>query len=110
MSGGGRGLPVPKRWGQKDPDWLSFLNYYREHVKEAIRISKAIAEETDSALFHTILSNTLSHIAYLWSEWVFMTSEQKLPYVTDPEYKAKLEKQIEEARKVAEQIGKVNVK
>ncbi|MEM0121733.1 MAG: LAGLIDADG family homing endonuclease [Thermoprotei archaeon] len=43
-------------------------------------------------------------------ECTLMTSEQKLPYVTDPEYKAKLEKQIEEARKVAEQIGKVNVK
>jgi len=31
-----------------------------------------------------------------------MTSEQKLPYVTDPEYKKKLQKIIEESKAIAE--------
>lgn len=101
-----RALPVPKRWGQQDPDWLSFLNYYKAHVKQAVETAKKIADETDPNLFYTILNNTLSHIAYMWQEWALMTSEQKLPYVTDQEYRAKLEKQIDEAKKLAQQIGK----
>jgi len=98
-----KALGVPKRWGQRDDDWLSFLNYYKAHIKEAVETAKQIASETDENLFHTILNNTLSHIAYLWSEWCLMTSEQKLPYAVNQEYRAKLEKQIEEARKFVEQ-------
>ena len=97
-------LSIPKRWGQKDKDWLSFLNYYKAHVKEAIQIAKEIAEETDSNLFHTILNNTLSHLAYLWQEWTLMTSEQKLPYITDPEYKQRLENITQKSKEMAEKI------
>ena len=93
---------TPKKWGQKDPDWLSFLNFYKAHVKQAIEIAKEIADETDNTLFNVILRNTLSPLAYVYEEWQVMTSEQKLPYVTDPEYKKKLQKIIEESKAIAE--------
>jgi len=91
----------PKKWGQSDPDWLSFLNFYKAHVKQAIEISREIAGENNS-LFNIILHNTLSPLAYVYEEWKLMTSEQKLPYVTDPEYRKKLQKIIEESKAIAE--------
>ena len=92
---------IPKKWGQNDPDWLSFLNFYKAHVKQAIEIAKEIANG-DEHLFGIVLRNTLSPLAYVYEEWNLMTSEQKLPYVTDPEYKEKLEKIIERSKAIAE--------
>jgi len=100
---------VPKPWGSKDPEWLSFLNYVKQHFRDAIDLTNEIVpnQKDSPSLWRQVFDKVTSHLAYLWEEWQLMTSEKRLPYATS-KYKSILKQQmqkVEETTKKAEEMG-----
>jgi len=86
-------------------EWKSFLNFAKAFYREAVQIAKEACVDAES--YRALLNATVSPLVYVWEQWQLIPSDKKLPYATD-EYKKQLEKWMEEAKKVAEQIGKVS--
>ena len=95
------------------PEWESFKNFavkqYREAVEIAVRVKKEMdgfkqlkAIDKDCA-FLELLKTVSSPLVYLWEQWQLLTPSKRLPYATK-EYREILEKQIEEAKQIAEQV------
>ena len=85
-------------------EWKSFVNFARAVYREAVQIAKDSCLDVES--YRALLNATVSPLVYVWEQWQLMTAEKKMPYATE-EYKKRLERTMEESRKVAEQIGKV---
>jgi len=84
-------------------EWKSFVNFAKAFYREAVEIAKASSVDVES--YRALLNATVSPLVYVWEQWQLMPSEKKMQYATG-EYKKTLEKIMEEAKKVAEQIGK----
>jgi hypothetical protein len=85
-------------------EWKSFLNFAKAFYREAVEIAKASSVDMES--YRALLNATVSPLVYVWEQWQIMPSDKKLAYATE-EYKKTLEKIMQEAKKVAQQIGKV---
>jgi len=92
------------------PEWESFKNFAIKQYKEAIQIAfrASITDDPDIKaeqkwVFFELLKIVSSPLVYLWEQWQLLTPSKRLPYATK-EYREVLEKQIEEAKQIAEQV------
>ena len=92
------------------PEWESFKNFAIKQYKEAIQIAfrASITDDPDIKaeqkwVFFELLRIVSSPLVYLWEQWQLLTPSARLPYATK-EYREILEKQIEEAKQIAEQV------
>jgi len=95
------------------PEWESFLKFAEKHYNEAVRIAVNVTlancgagsttTQLGQVVLRELLNKTCSPLVYLWEQWQLLTPSARLPYATE-EYRKELEKQIAEAKQIAEQL------
>ena len=98
-------------WDESSEYARGFWAYVKAHYKKCVALASEIAESYTPKnsyifpyVFQAVYEKLASPLVYLHETWMFMPTEKKAKY--NPE----LAKIHEEAKKVAEQIGKAETK